>query len=142
MVGDFDAIFDLMKELSSFSHVAKEPGRSAILTIYEHLTSSEDHFILVAAENDETVGFVSVSLRRSLAHAKPTATIDELVVARIARGKGLGVGLQESTLERARALGCCEVEVTTEKDNLLAQHFYQKRGFDKELVMIEKGLDQ
>jgi GNAT superfamily N-acetyltransferase len=66
--------------------------------------------------------------------------IDELVVAKEYQGKGVGKQLVLATIDRCRQLGCCEVEVSTEKANLKAREFYKKCGFEERGMLFEVDL--
>ena len=56
------------------------------------------------------------------------------------RGKGIGGQLLSSAIEKSRQLGCCEVEVSTEKTNIKAREFYKQYGFTERGVLFEIDL--
>jgi ribosomal protein S18 acetylase RimI-like enzyme len=95
------------------------------------------HTLLVARTGDTVCGFLHLTTRQSILHDRPTGLIDELVVGREFRGQGVGRLLIAAALDRARVLGCCEVEVSTEGANRRAQEFYRRCGFDEEGVLFE-----
>jgi GNAT superfamily N-acetyltransferase len=66
--------------------------------------------------------------------------IDELVVTKEYQGKGIGKQLVLATIEKCKQLGCCEVEVSTEKTNVKARKFYRNCGFDKREILFEVDL--
>jgi GNAT superfamily N-acetyltransferase len=66
--------------------------------------------------------------------------IDELVVTKEYQGKGIGKQLVLTSIEKCKRLGCCEVEVSTEKTNVKARKFYKKCGFDKTEILFEVDL--
>jgi GNAT superfamily N-acetyltransferase len=67
--------------------------------------------------------------------------IDELVVAKTYRGRGIGKVLIEAATDKCRELGCCEVEVSTEMTNDKARAFYKSCGFKEDSVLLEYDLD-
>jgi ribosomal protein S18 acetylase RimI-like enzyme len=87
------------------------------------------------------VGFINFSTRRTTMHLAPSGLIDELVVSRRSRGTGIGKHLIQSAVDRCRELGCCEVEVSTEKSNTRARRFYRACGFEEDAVLLELDLD-
>jgi len=101
------------------------------------LLGRPDHRLLAARIQGTTCGFVHLTTRQSILHDRPTGLIDELVVSRDFRGRGVGRLLMDAALDRCRDLGCCEAEVSTETSNLQAQKFYRKCGFDTEGVLFE-----
>jgi GNAT superfamily N-acetyltransferase len=90
---------------------------------------AKDHR-LAARIGGTTCGFVHLTSWQSVLHDRPTGLIDELVVPGDARGQGVGRLLIATALDRCRALGCCEVEVSTDRANREAQEFYRRCGFD------------
>jgi len=97
------------------------------------------HFLLARAQGT-SVGFIHFSIRQTVLHRSPSATIDELVVTKEYQRKGIGRQLVLATIESCKRLGCCEVEVSTEQTNTEARKFYKKCGFDKTEVLFEVDL--
>ncbi|HVP36003.1 MAG TPA: GNAT family N-acetyltransferase [Terriglobales bacterium] len=104
------------------------------------LINDPAHHILLAKDEDGVVGFVNFSVRKTILHPGPSGLIDELVVSTSHRGKGIGKNLLQAAIEKCRKLGCCEVEVTTEKSNSRAREFYKKCGFKEDSVLLELNL--
>ena len=103
------------------------------------LRDAASHF-LVADLNGTPVGLINFAIRQTVLHRSPSGLIDELVVAKGHREKGVGGRLVLAAIEKCRALGCCEVEVSTETTNLNARKFYQKRGFEERGMLLEADL--
>ena len=106
----------------------------------EHLLNDDKSHFLVAAKEKAPVGFINFTVRQTILHRSPSALIDELVVAEGYRGKGAGKQLVQAAIEKCRQLGCCEVEVSTEKTNLKARKFYKKCGFEERGTLFEADL--
>lgn len=98
------------------------------------------HF-LVAVAGGTLVGFINFTTRQTILHPAPSGLIDELVVTRTQRGRGIGRQLIAAALETCRQLGSCEVEVSTEASNQAARQFYARCGFEQEAVLLEAHLD-
>lgn len=96
--------------------------------------------VLVAEMDGAVVGAINFSMRRTALHPGRSALIDELVVDRNRRGRGIGRLLIDAALAEARRAECCEVEVSTEKSNEAARHFYKTCGFEEAAVLLEKDL--
>lgn len=99
------------------------------------------HHILVAKQGGVAVGFIHVTMRRTVLHKRASGLIDELVVSRDFRSQGIGKRLLSAAVDTCRKLGCCEVEVSTEMTNVRARDFYKKCGFGEEGVLLEKHFD-
>ena len=111
----------------------------AIKTFEQLLNDATSHF-LVAAMEGTPVGFINFTVRQTILHRSPSALIDEIVVAEEYRGKGVGKQLVQAAVEKCKQLGCCEVEVSTEKANLEARKFYKQCGFEERGMLFEADL--
>jgi GNAT superfamily N-acetyltransferase len=99
------------------------------------------HYMLLARDNDNLLGFVNFTTRRVIMHPNPSGLIDELVVTRASRGSGIGRKLMLAAIDKCRQLGCGEVEVSTEKINKNAREFYKALGFEEDAVLLEIDLE-
>ncbi len=98
--------------------------------------------VLLAEEAGQVVGLLSLSFRHTLFHRAPSALINELVVEQGHRGRGIGRQLVAEAIERCRAAGCGEIEVSTERSNEAAQRFYRQHGFSHEAVLFELEFEE
>jgi len=105
-----------------------------------NLLSKANSYILVAEIEGIIVGFVNFTIRKTILHRGLSGLIDELIIAKSYRGKGVGKQLLSSAIEKSRQLGCCEVEVSTEKTNIKAREFYRQCGFTERGVLFEMDL--
>jgi ribosomal protein S18 acetylase RimI-like enzyme len=94
--------------------------------------------ILIAELAGSPAGMLSYSIRPGLFHAAPSCLIELLWVRPDARGRGAGGALLKTLLERAAALGCAEVSVSTMPGNAGAIRFYRRHGLAEEAVYLER----
>ena len=106
----------------------------------QNILSENNSHILVAEIGGVVVGFVNFTTRKTILHRGLSGLIDEIIVAKSYRGKGLGKQLLSSAIEKSRQLGCCEVEVSTEKTNIRAREFYRQCGFTERGLLFEIDL--
>ncbi|GAH65191.1 unnamed protein product [marine sediment metagenome] len=106
----------------------------------QNLLSEDNSHILVAEIEGVVVGFVNFTTRKTILHRGFSGLIDEIIVAKSYRGKSLGKQLLSSAIEKSRQLGCCEVEVSTEKINIKAREFYRQCGFTERGMFFEIDL--
>lgn len=109
-----------------------ENCRSLILDPSQH--------VLLARKANTVIGFINFSTRKTLMHPAPSALIDGLVVSRNYQRAGIGKRLISAAVDKCRELGCCEVEVSTEKSNSRARRFYKALGFEEDAVLLELNL--
>ena len=105
-----------------------------------NLLNEVNSHILVAEIGGVVVGFVNFTTRKTILHRGLSGLIDEIIVAKSYRGKGLGKQLLSSAIEKSRQLGCCEVEVSTEKTNIKAREFFRQCGFTERGLLFEIDL--
>ena len=105
-----------------------------------NLLNEANSYILVAEIEGVVAGFINFTTRKTISHRGLSGLIDELIVAKSYRGKGVGKQLLSSAIEKSRQLGCCEVEVSTEKTNIKAREFYRQCGFTERGVLFEIDL--
>jgi ribosomal protein S18 acetylase RimI-like enzyme len=101
----------------------------------------DSHYYFFVAERQKTiVGFITFTIRKTILHQGFSGLINELVVSEKYRRKGIGKQLIATTIERCKQLGCCEVEVSTEKTNRKATELYRKCGFEEKGFLFEVDL--
>lgn len=137
---DLPAIRELLKELVDIMDDTECIDIRLVPGTWERFLKNANSHFLVAATKDTPVGFIHFTVRQTVLHRSPSATIDELVVTREYQGKGVGRQLVLAVIEKCRQLGCCEVEVSTEKTNVAARRFYRKCGFNKIQLLFEVDL--
>jgi GNAT superfamily N-acetyltransferase len=87
--------------------------------------------VLVAQVGDEVVGVCQLVVFRHLqAKGGRCAEIESVHVHPDRRGSGLGRVLMEAAIDRARALGCYRVQLTSNKARPEAHRFYAALGFE------------
>ena len=106
----------------------------------QNLLSEANSHILVAEIEGVVAGFLNFTTRKTILHRGLSGLIDEIIIAKSYRGKGIGKQLLSSVIEKSRQLGCCEVEVSTEKTNIKAREFYRQCGFTERGVLFEIDL--
>ncbi len=105
------------------------------------IIADPDSYILLAKSEGKITGLINFTTRRTILHSARSGLIDELVVAKSYRNKKIGTQLIKAAIKKCSELGCCEIEVSTEKTNEKARAFYKKCGFDENAVFLEYELD-
>ena len=138
-LGDAPTAVGLMAQLAQFGHGQVDPG---VDKRFRAMLESPQYALFVAEDGQgQVVGLLSASQRWTLWHAGPCALIEELVVDQAVRRQGVGRALIQAALDWAQAQGFSEVEVSTDADNLAAQAFYRKLGFESVALLLECELD-
>jgi ribosomal protein S18 acetylase RimI-like enzyme len=137
-IEDSAVIAQLMTQLIEASgYESRQVPPEQIENNLRKMADSDAYQVLLAEDEGQVAGLLSLSFRHTLFHSAPTALIDELVVEQSHRRRGVGQQLMAEAIERCRAAGCCEIEVSTERSNEAAQEFYRQHGFNHEAVLFE-----
>lgn len=107
-------------------------------SVQAYLEEADTDVFVGLGDAGDVVGVLSLRVMRDLFHGRPTALIQELVVAEGHRGEGIGGALLDAALDRAHAVGCIEIGVTTGERNEAGQAAYRSRGFEPEGVYFER----
>ena len=137
---DLPAIGKLLEDLTNAMDDTEGIDIEIAIKTCERLLNDASSYFLVAAMEGTPVGFINFTIRQTILHRSPSSLIDELVVAEEYQGKGVGKQLVLAAIEKCRQLGCCEVEVSTEKTNLKARKFYKRYGFEERGMLFEADL--
>ena len=133
-------IVELMKELIDSMDDVEDFDIDIVSENCRSLLGDVNSSIMIAEIDGLVVGVIKFSTRKTFLHSGLSGLIDELVVAKNYRGKGIGKQLICAVTEKCKQLGCCEVEVSTEFTNTNAMKFYKSCGFVKRGPLFEKDL--
>lgn len=99
--------------------------------------------IFMARREGRVIGMVSLLYSVSTALGAPVALLEDMVIAPDERGSGVGSALISHALEHAENMGCKRITLLTDHDNIPAQQFYQKHGFERSSMLVfRKMLDE
>ncbi len=138
--GDLLEIEKLLKELIETVEDNDEFNIESSIQHCRDLMKDPSHYMLVAKDEGNVLGFVNFTARKSIMHQGLSGLIDELIVSENSRGSGIGKRLILAVIDKCRELGCSEVEVSTEKSNAKARRFYKSCGFKEDAVLLEIDL--
>jgi GNAT superfamily N-acetyltransferase len=107
---------------------------------FEDILDDPKISVLVAELKNSIVGYLTINFNKSLLDIGSTAIIDELMVTKEHRGKGVGTLLVNYAIEISQHMGCSEIGVGTEYTNSQAREFYKRQGFKEIGVIFEMVL--
>lgn len=110
---DEASIFILFQQLPSrrAGGVSTTRQQSSLNTFREMVNNEEKGTILVAEEDDNMLGVITLSYPTAIRCGGIYTIIEEFIVSEQARGKGVGSQLLEAAITTATARGCDEVHV-------------------------------
>jgi predicted N-acetyltransferase YhbS len=114
---------------------------AAVLARMTQIAGDAHRAVLVACMDDVVVGWIDLSVEYHL-QSEPAALIGGLVVAELARGRGIGRQLCRAAEEWARAQGVARLRVRSNAIRERAHAFYLRDGYArvKTSAVFEKTL--
>ncbi len=143
---DGDAILALMPRLASFdvpeSRNPVDLWRSDAAMFQRWLDGqAAECFVHVAVDDAQKIlGFTLVSLRPELLSHEPSAHLEAIAVGEGAEGMGVGQALLAAAESEAKAHGALTITLHVFANNNRAREFYEKSGYDGELLRYIKEL--
>jgi GNAT superfamily N-acetyltransferase len=128
--GDAEAIGSLLQELGY-------ADGADTATVHWVISHPEMEIFVAADARDRAIGMVSLSHRPQLRMRGRIATIDELVVSRPWRGRGVGTELLKRAVARAKVLSVRRLELVTHVGKSdVPRRFYESNGLSEADAMV------
>ncbi|MBN1698090.1 MAG: GNAT family N-acetyltransferase [Spirochaetales bacterium] len=141
--GDIEGVHRLMEQLDSIFDSHHDISFDTIKRTFAEMEEKNDIYVNYIAEVDNAImGFISAVVYKTFFHKSGTLLINELVIDRESRGKGIGEKLLQTVIGIARDRGLNEVEVSTSFDNKRAIVFYRKHGLIDESIVCGMELNK
>ena len=121
-----NGFLESLDSLRKASDLDKETARE----ILEKIILNPDHIIHVAEKNGKIVGSTTLLIEQKFIHnGGRVGHIEDVVVSKEFEGKGIGMKLVISLLEKAKTMNCYKTILDC-KDELIP--FYERIGFKQE----------
>ena len=128
-------------ELGSRRERFETPLPQAYYAAFEAIEADPNHELIVAESDGEVVGTLQLTYLPSLSYQGGIrAQVESVRVLQELRGQGIGAGMMEWAIERARQRGCHLMQLTSHKSRADAHRFYEKLGFTKSHIGMKINL--
>ena len=130
---------DLIEAISIYdeNHKLKTNYKKS-LQEYDKIYNNPDYHNVVAKLNGKIVGLATIIINHDIVEdLKPFLTVWNLGVHKDFRRKKVGTELLKYINNFAKEKDCQFIALLAEKDNLIAQQFYENSGFSKELGYVK-----
>ena len=135
-INDFSAIVSLYKQLWEQWDLFDEVK---LKEMFENDLNTERKVYFIAKNDDVVMGVCSVRINQDWHYIK-TATVDEIIVNKDHRKKGIGRSLLEKACEYSKENKCYRIELHSNIHRTDAHRFYEEFGFDKSSFYFKKKL--
>ena len=117
-------------ETLDFLRNASELDRNKAKEILKEIKQNPNHIIHVAADGEKIVGSTTLLIEKKFIHdGGLVGHIEDVVVRKDYEGKGVGIKLVTSMLERAKEKNCYKTILDCKDD---VKQFYERIGFKHE----------
>ncbi len=127
---DIDVLLPFMREYCEFDRIQYDAGRArrTMLALLEDPRLGRTWFI---QDGDQTCGYLALCYGYSLELGGRDGYVDELYLREAFRGSGLGTRALEAACQAAQAEGICALYLEVRQDNVEAQRYYERLGFER-----------
>jgi len=126
-IGDKDRVFKLLMLLLTPSAGYTLDWTTASILFREMVNNNEKGTILIAEQDGEPVGMITLSYPVAIRCQGIYSCIEEFIVSEEVRGKGVGNGLLKAAITEAARKGCDEIQVNGPSE--LGYPVYINQGF-------------
>lgn len=99
--------------------------------MFARLAEYPDYKIYLAQVGDKIVGTMALLIMDSVPNGIPSGILENLVVDRSWRGRGVGRQLMQFAIDLCRSKGCFELRLSSRLENEDAHRFYESLGLGK-----------
>ena len=118
-------------ETLDFLRNASNLDKNKAKEILKKIKQNTNHIIYVAIDNKKIVGSTTLLIEQKFIHdGGLVGHIEDVVVRKDYEGKGIGIKLVTSLLERAKEKNCYKTILDCKDD---VKQFYERIGFKREL---------
>ena len=117
-------------ETLDFLRNASDLDKNKANEILKKIKQNPNHIIYVAIDNKKIVGSITLLIEQKFIHdGGLVGHIEDVVVRKDCEGKGIGIKLVTSMLERAKEKNCYKTILDCKDD---VKQFYERIGFKRE----------
>ena len=117
-------------ETLDFLRSTSDLGKNKANEILKKIKQNPDHIIHVATDGEKIVGSTTLLIEQKFIHdGGLVGHIEDVVVRKDYEGKGIGIKLVTSLLERAKEKNCYKTILDCKDD---VKQFYERIGFKRE----------
>lgn len=137
---DVDVIMSFRRQLYANDEIP--PDQMAARAALEDLLATPAFgSVWLIVRDGDPVGYLVITHSYSIEFRGRDAFIDELFIHEKARGQGIGTMALRFAETHCRALGIHAVHLEVDRDNIAAQRFYRRGGFqDHERYLMTRWL--
>ncbi len=133
-LNDLDAVAKLFDAYRQF--YGQAPDLPMATSFIQSRMAAQESVVFIAEAGNQSCGFCQLYPTFCSVEAKPIVVLYDLFVVEDARRSGAGELLLGAAEAFARREGYSRMDLTTAKDNHVAQHLYERMGWKRDEVFF------
>jgi GNAT superfamily N-acetyltransferase len=129
-LSDLPSLVPLFDGYRQFYRQPPDPVRAE--TFLRERLARGDSVIFLADQAGVGLGFTQLYPTFSSVRTTPAWVLNDLYVVPAARGTGVAEALMQRARRHAKETGACYLELTTGRNNLVAQRLYERLGWQRD----------
>lgn len=135
-LNDLSRVFELLNELYE-----NKLEYDKFSQIYQLKLSDINSYYIVAILDNKIVGILTSEIQVKLHRAKKQSFIEDLIVDKEYRNRGIGKALIQNAVDYAKNNDCEVIELTSHINNENAHRFYENNNFIKHSYKFKQYLN-
>ncbi len=137
------ALLGLLEELFTQEQDFTPNPQKQVLGLLQIIDHPECGKIFIARYNNEVIGMATVLFTISTAEGGPVIQLEDVIVMRPFRDRGVGSQMIQHILSWAQSRGFLRITLLTDKENIGALRFYEQHGFSlSSMFVLRLNLDK
>ncbi len=125
---------DLFSILALYAQPELDDGRMLPLdraeAVFERMGRYPNYHLFVAEDGSKIVGVFALLIMDNLGHlGTPSAIIEQVAVAPVFQGQGIGSQMMKFAMQECRKAGCYKIALSSNMKRVRAHRFYERLGF-------------
>ncbi len=135
---DFGAVAELLRQQWPEEGSLEAPSRD----VFERALASPRQRLVCTEVDSRLVAFASLTVKNTLRQPGGVGYVDELLVDRDHRCRGIATLLMQRIEEVALAAGCTQLELDAAFHRKEAHAFYEQHKFERRALLFSKALGE
>ncbi|MEL6353615.1 MAG: GNAT family N-acetyltransferase [Cyanobacteria bacterium J06627_28] len=128
-LAELETLMEYMEAFHDFDHTEPFDRLRAQAAMEKVVADKSVGRVWLIQQNDQTVGYMVLTLGYRLEYRGYYAFLDELYIREDRRGQGIGAKALEFLSQACKTLDVLCLQLEVKQDNLAAKTFYERSGF-------------
>ncbi len=131
-----------MEDISDYNELSEDLSQERLIEYRKEKLKNDDAVTVVFEHEKELIGVATFTAEEpyEIFSRGKYAKVNEIYVKKDFRKQGIGSELLDKLFERAKELGCEQIELNVNVENEAAKELYKNKGFESEKIKMVTDL--